>query len=219
MLSLKDNPPVKSPTIESLGGVQGDWFVAHTKSRNEKAFAWDLLRQNVPHFLPMVQRVTFSGGRKRRSLAALFPGYVFFAGDGETRSQAMATGRLCQVIPVPDQTRLVGELTQIDAVLATGHDLEYFPHASVGQHVRVTAGPYEGTEGTVIEHAPPNEAGEVVIVLGVSILGVGAAIRVPPSLITTADAPVEVAPKTTVKYERVDPPAREQRGRPLPPGK
>ena len=219
MLSLKDNPPIKPPAVTSLAEVSGDWFVAHTKSRSEKAFAWDLVRRGVPHFLPMVQRVTFSGGRKRRNLASLFPSYVFFAGDGETRSQAMATNRLCQVIPVPDQKRLITELTQIDIVLATGHDLEYFPHASIGQHVRVIAGPYEGTEGTIVEHSTPEESGEIMVILSVSILGVGAAIRVSPSLIATADAPKPMKFKPQPKYEQVDPPVRQLRGKPLPPSR
>ena len=38
----------------------------------------------------------------------LFPSYVFFAGDGDVRHRAVSTGRLCQVIRVADQARIVG---------------------------------------------------------------------------------------------------------------
>ncbi len=220
MLNLKDNPPVKPTAISALGEIKGDWYVAHTKGRNEKAFAWDLVRKNVPHFLPMVEKVTFSGGRKRRNMAALFPGYVFFAGNGDTRLDAFSTNRLCQIIDVRDQVGLVSELSQIDIVLTTGHDVAYFPHAAVGKRVRVNGGPFEGSEGVVIEHqeADARETTDgLMVVLSVSILGVGAGIRVPPSLLAPADDLVPTIAIKGPKYERVEAPKRVLRGKQLPP--
>ncbi len=147
MLSLKDNPPVKLTDVSTLGLVCGDWFVGHTKARNEKAFAWELVRLEVPYFLPMIEKVTFSGGRKRRNMAPLFPGYVFFCGDGDTRYNAMRTGRLCQAIPVAERLAFVSEIVQVDRMLLSGSDVEYYPHAAVGRRVRVIGGPLRGGRG------------------------------------------------------------------------
>ena len=86
MLKLADNPPTLHPaTIASLRALPRTWAVAHTKARNEKAFAWDLVNRDIPYFLPMMQRVRFSGGRRRRVLLPLFPSYVFICGDPSTR--------------------------------------------------------------------------------------------------------------------------------------
>ena len=73
MLRLSDSPPVLTPGVQSLKDLCGRWWVGHTKSRFEKAFAWDLLRRGIGYFLPMVERVRISGGRKRRLMAPLFP--------------------------------------------------------------------------------------------------------------------------------------------------
>ena len=72
MLKLADNPPRLHPAISDLAAQPGCWWVAHTKSRSEKAFAWDLLRRDIRYFLPMTERVRFSGGRKRHVLMPLF---------------------------------------------------------------------------------------------------------------------------------------------------
>lgn len=88
MLKFNDNPPVRPSDVASIGEIDGDWYVAHTKARNEKIFAWELLRKNVAHFFPMVEKLTFSGGRKRRNMTGVFPGYVFFCGDGTSRTTA-----------------------------------------------------------------------------------------------------------------------------------
>jgi len=77
MLKISENPPILPPEVKTVSELTGQWWVAHTKSRFEKAFAWDLLRRGIGYFLPLVERVRVSGGRHRRVLAPLFPSYVF----------------------------------------------------------------------------------------------------------------------------------------------
>src|SRR4029450_3809103 len=120
------------------------------KARFEKAFAFDLLARRVPYFLPMVERVRMSGGRKRRGLMPLFPGYVFFRGTPEDRYRALLTDRLCRVIDVTDQGRAAGELGALQRALAGGAALDPSPFAAVGRRCRVSAGPFEGLEGVVV---------------------------------------------------------------------
>ncbi len=148
MLKLADNPPILPPSAANVADLQGRWWVAHTKARNEKALARDLLRHNTDYFLPMRERVFFSGGRKRRGMLPLFPSYVFLCGGEQVPRLALATHRVCRVLEVADQERLIGELTAIHLALAAKADLELYARPAIGQRCRVKAGPFQGLEGT-----------------------------------------------------------------------
>jgi hypothetical protein len=157
--------------------------VGHTKARCEKAFAFDLLARGVPYFLPMVETVRVSGGRKRRGMVPLFGGYVFFCGGDDERYAALATDRLCQVIEVADQGRLVRELSSLDKALAGRAPLDLYPFAAVGQRCRVVAGPFRGLEGIVVRRD-----GASRLVLEVRVLGQGASMEIDAALLEPAGA-------------------------------
>ena len=113
MLRFCDNPAVVHPQTDDLATVPGTWWIGHTKARCEKAFAFDLSERGIAYFLPMVERVTFSGGRKRRGMLPLFTSHVFFAGDETTREQALHTNRLCRAVEANDPSRFIAELTTV----------------------------------------------------------------------------------------------------------
>src|ERR1700722_19935639 len=114
MLKVVDNPPIRPEFIDSIADLTGVWWVARTKSRFEKAFAWDLVDREIGYFLPMIPKITLSHRRKRRVLTPLFPGYVFFVGDLSQRQRALSTNRLRQVLPVTNQRRLISELVNLE---------------------------------------------------------------------------------------------------------
>ena len=182
MLKISENPPVLPPGVETLADLPGRWWVGHTKSRFEKAFAWDLLRQGIGYFLPMIERVRVSGGKKRRVMAPLFPSYVFFCGSDEDRYQAMTTNRLCQALEVLDQTTAVRELAAVEKALAGKAELDPYPFAAIGERCRIIAGPFTGLEGVVVQRN-----GMARLVLEVSMLGQGAALEIEASLLEAAD--------------------------------
>ena len=74
MLKLSENPPIMWPEEKSICDFSGLWWVAHTKSRNEKALAQDLIRKDINYFLPMNWKVHRRRGRKIRSLLPLLSG-------------------------------------------------------------------------------------------------------------------------------------------------
>jgi len=182
MLKLNENPAVLFPGRDVLKEQAAPWWLAHTKSRSEKAFAWDLFEREIPYFLPMILRIRMSGGRKRKVMAPLFPGYVFFCGNNEARYRAMTTNRLCQTIEVLDQEVLLAELTCIERALAGKAELDPYPYAAVGKRCRVKAGPFRDLEGVVIRR---NKA--TTLVLQISILGQGAAMEIEPELLESAE--------------------------------
>ena len=64
MLKVNENPPIIWPAEKSVYDFTGFWWVAHTKSRNEKALAHDLIRKEISYFLPMTWMNRRIRGRK-----------------------------------------------------------------------------------------------------------------------------------------------------------
>ncbi len=182
MLKLSDNPPILSPLVESLEELTGRWWVAHTKSRCEKAFAFNLIDYGIGYFLPLIERVHISGGKKRRVLHPLFGGYVFFCGNDEDRYKAMTTNRLCSTIEVHDQQDLCAELAAIEKALTGKAQLDPYPALAVGRRCRIKAGAFRGLEGVVVRRDKLTR-----IVLQVSILGQGAAMEIDADLLELLD--------------------------------
>jgi len=182
VLKAAENPPSLPPGVEVPAGLRGRWWVAHTKARNEKALAWDLLRHGIGYFLPLCQHVFFSGGRKRRTLIPLFTSYVFFCGDEAARRAALTTNRVCRTLEVADQERLVRELSAVQRAISASADLEPYPQAAVGRRCRVRAGPFADLEGVVVDRRARAQ-----LVLEVSLLRVGAALLVDADLLEPVD--------------------------------
>ena len=55
-MKVSENPPAVWPEVESISEFTGRWWVVHTKSRNEKALAHDLMGRKISYFLPMSWR-------------------------------------------------------------------------------------------------------------------------------------------------------------------
>ena len=133
MLKVSENPPLVWPGNQTLEEFVGQWWVAHTKSRNEKALAHDLIGRSVSYFLPMTWKVRHSRGRKIKSLLPLFSGYLFFCGNEQQRIEVLKTNRVASLINVKDQQQLVTELSAIERALQTGAALQRHKHIKAGQ--------------------------------------------------------------------------------------
>ncbi len=134
------------------------------------------------YFLPLIERVRVSSGRKRRVLLPLFSSYVFFCGDEQDRLAAIKTNRLCRAIKVADQEKFLSELVNIERALLAKAKLDFYPFVAVGRRCRITAGYFEGVEGTVIHN---NNTARII--LEVSILGQGASMEVSADLLEPVD--------------------------------
>ncbi len=182
MLKVSENPPLLSPGCETLVQLDGRWWIAHTKARSEKALAWDLLKRRIGYFLPLAQRVYFSGGKKRRVLLPLFPSYLFFCGSVDDRYAAMRTDRVARTLEVPDQAGLVAELAAVERVLRQA-TLEPYPCFPAGRRCRIVAGAFAGVEGIVVRQQSSTR-----IVLKVSAIAIGASMEIDSDLLEPVDA-------------------------------
>ncbi|MEM1211375.1 MAG: transcription termination/antitermination NusG family protein [Planctomycetota bacterium] len=164
---------MRPETTSSVADLDGAWWVAHTKSRHEKALAWDLHRQGIGYYLPMLMRESISGGRKRRQLQPLFTSYVFFTGGELERYHALTTNRVANIIPVSERERFVLEIAAIECAIDSGQVLRLYQSVEVGDRCRVTRGPMAGHEGRVVR-----VDGIDRVVLFIGILGRGAELEI-----------------------------------------
>jgi transcription antitermination factor NusG len=181
MFSLAENPPMVWPIGEPLSARKETWTVAYCKPRQEKALGWDLYRRDVGYFLPMVIRQTSSGGRRRKNLYPLFPSYLFIAGDDAARLSALRTDRIVKLIDVnaTQQARLRYEIAQIETALEQQPEsLELYPRLVPGRWVRIKSGPMKDVEGVVVDAGNKRK-----LLLGVSVLGVGATVEIHADLV------------------------------------
>lgn len=153
MLKKEENPPVVWPKNIKIANFKGEWWVAQTKARNEKAMAWQLVYENVPYFLPMIPKVSKQSGRTFTSIIPLFPNYIFFCGGKNERLKALKTRRTVAILSAADQTQLVHELTAIETILKHGKAILLSDYSSVGDRCRVVAGKLTGIEGKIVQTA------------------------------------------------------------------
>jgi len=184
LLKASENPPIIWPEAESIRDFTGLWWVAHIRSRNEKALAHDLIGKNISYFLPMTWKVRRRSHRTIRSLLPLFSGYLFFCGNENERIGLLRTNRVANLIEVKDQEKLLDELLQIEYALRAGAPLTPYKYIKAEQRCRVIAGPLLGLEGIVVTVKNTTR-----LVLQIDMLGQAASVEIDIDMIE----PVEEA--------------------------
>jgi transcription antitermination factor NusG len=173
LLKVTENPPIIWPEAESIRDFTGRWWVAHTRSRNEKALAHDLISKKINYFLPMSWKVRRRSHRTIRSLLPLFTGYLFFCGEENERIETLRTNRVANLIEVKNQEKLLNELVQIEQALRAGAPLMPYRYVKAGQRCQVIAGPLLGLEGIVITTKSATR-----LVLQIDMLGQAASVEI-----------------------------------------
>ena len=126
------------------------WWVAHTRSRQDKALARYLLPLQVPFYLPCREHRSRRAGRTFVSYLPLFPGYLFFRGPAVSRHLALRSNLVVQILEVRDQSLLAQELMQIRHLQEAGAGLVPYVDVAPGDPVRITEGPFKGYTGIVL---------------------------------------------------------------------
>ena len=149
-LSLEQNPETCYPKdIFEHGSNGGSWWVAHTKSRREKALAYCLASKGIGYYLPLLRKRQPNINRDRFALIPLFSGYLFFRGSAQERYLAFTSNHVARVIEVKDQKKLTDELCRIRKVLSIQMPVYPYDFLAEGQRVRVRHGPMKGLEGII----------------------------------------------------------------------
>jgi transcription antitermination factor NusG len=166
----------------------GDWFVLHTKSRQEKAIAETLSAMGIAHFLPFIKRVRYYGRRKFTVEFPLFPGYVFLRGTRSEAFESNRTHRVANVLSVHDQERLDFDLRNLFRAIEINAPLDPYAGLIRGRHVVIRSGPFRGIHGIVDERTRADR-----LILQINFLGRAAALETDAALLDPVDHVVDVA--------------------------
>ena len=150
------------------------WFVCHTKPRCEKKFSALLATEQFTHYLPLVPSVRRYSDRTRKFTKPLFAGYVFAEIPPQEKNRVYQQDLLVRAIWVEDQSRLLRQLEDVRAVVASGLELSLHPLLRKGTRVKVAGGPLHGLEGVVDDPANPKG-----VVIAVDVLQQGLLVRLP----------------------------------------
>ena len=162
-----------------------DWYVLHVKPRTEKKVARIMAAYRCFCHLPLYLKITKVQRRKVRRWLPVFPGYVFTKLFADERVEMLKTNLVVRTITVQNPRRMIHQLRQIanvsKGILNEIHTTEVF---KAGEYVRITSGPFRGTEGYV------KRAGrDARLCLNVDILGTAIEVTVSPVDIERADRP------------------------------
>ncbi len=147
---LKREVEISPLDLFELAESDHPWWVAHTRSRQEKALARYLLPLGVPFYLPQREKKIRRASRNLVSHIPLFPGYVFFRGSVSQRQDAVRSRLLVQVLEVENQPLLQRELAQLYVLQQSGATILPYEDFRPGETVRIMEGPFQGYSGVVI---------------------------------------------------------------------
>jgi transcriptional antiterminator RfaH len=150
---------------ESLFDLSGPWWVAHLRSRQEKAFARYLRDFEIPYYLPQMEKRVRREGRTLVSYLPLFSGYVFFRGGKAETSRALRSHLIANLLEPPDQTEINAELLQLRELQLAEGKLHPYPFVGLGDPVLITEGAFQGYRGVVVR-----EKGSERLIVSVSFI-------------------------------------------------
>ena len=180
---LKKEADLYPHDLFSRGQGLGPWWVAHVRSRQEKGLARHLLEQQVPFYLPIEERSLRRKGRQRTSYLPLFPGYLFFKGEGAERLATARSHLVVRTLQVNDQPRLHSELESLWSLQAAGCLFVPHPYLGPGDEVEILDGPFKGFQGRILR-----EQGRARLVVSVTFLRRAVATTIDRDLLAPAPA-------------------------------
>jgi transcriptional antiterminator NusG len=153
------------------GKLSVEWFALYVKSRHEYVTSEELKKKEIDTFLPSVKRWRQWKDRKMLVDFPLFPGYLFvhvrpdsknFISVLKTRGAvALISSQPGSPTPVADE-----EIDSLRVLIASGKDLDIYPHLKEGDRVRIKGGPLKGAEGVLL-----GKGNQYMFLVNINLLG------------------------------------------------
>jgi len=161
------------------------WYVATTKSQQERALAQDMRDKYIYYFLPMTRGEREAGRQRLSVLSPLLPGYIFFYGPPEVvySVSEMMPKRVAKIIAsdMTNQEMIYRDLERLRRSIMQDGTLKavnYTEKLRGGEKVIVTEGPMAGEEAIYLR-----KQSDEVIYVDYQTLGRMTSMRIRPDWI------------------------------------
>jgi transcription antitermination factor NusG len=175
--------PVTARTEEANSDVA--WYALYTRHQHERTVASLLLGKGFQVFLPLYSAVHRWKDRDKQLSLPLYPGYVFLRDRLDRTLQILMTPGVHSIVGTADGPEPIPEF-EIDAVrrvIETSWAVEPHPFLRCGDRARVTRGPLEGIEGTLLR-----KKNALRLVLSVEMLMKSVAVEIDASMVERISA-------------------------------
>jgi transcription antitermination factor NusG len=127
------------------------WYALYLRSRYEKKVHTELQKKKVETFLPLIEEMHTWSDRKKKIQEPLFRGYIFIKSDLQNKSSILITDGVVRFVGLNNKPSSIPDL-QIDwlrRIVNESIEMRLERYLSIGERVRVVAGPLIGVEGIV----------------------------------------------------------------------
>ena len=162
------------------------WYVAYTCAHHERRVAEQFKRKEIEHLLPLYESCRRWKDRQIYLQFPLFPSYIFVRMALTDRMSVLQTAGVVRLVgfggnPTPINEE---EIVSLRRALVDARRVQPHPYVTVGQRVRVTAGPLVGYEGILIRRKT-----KLRVVLSINVIERSIAVDMDASCIEPAPTP------------------------------
>jgi transcription antitermination factor NusG len=157
------------------------WFALHVKTRMERMAAQVLEGKGIVGFAAMHKQARRWSDRVKYVDGPLFPGYIFCQFDRIQRVDVLQTPGVISIVgfgnrpaPIPD-----GEITSLQAAVASGLPVWPLPHLQPGTRVQITNGCLGQLNGVLLR-----EKSSMRVIVNVTLLQRAVAVELSRDMIS-----------------------------------
>lgn len=133
--------------------IEKKWVAFYTKPRQEFKAAQEIQSLNIECYLPTIITLRQWSDRKKKIQVPLFSGYVFSKVNEKERLTAVQQDSIVKVISFDGKPSYIPEcqIESLKKMLLETPDVFVTNGLEIGQHVKITEGPFAGVDGCIKE--------------------------------------------------------------------
>lgn len=128
------------------------WYVAYTFPKAEKKVQSKLETIGVQSYLPLHQVIRSWSDRKKKLIVPLFPNYIFVYTSEKKRIELFTIREIVKYVSFGGKPAVVNDsvVSSLKSILRENVEVDVMENIKPGACVKITGGPFMGTEGRVV---------------------------------------------------------------------
>lgn len=128
------------------------WYAVTVHHQHEKTIARHLTDVGMESFLPLYRTKRTWSDRVKELDIPLFPRFVFARYAFQNRANVLRIPGVRGIVGFGKETAYISEteIAALKAMVSSGLPVQPWPYLKIGDWVRITRGPLQGLEGTLV---------------------------------------------------------------------